>query len=109
MIQIEDLPNPLPRNWEIDVYLVLTNFEFSGMHIRTVMYEPSKGGDSQLLAKAKVTFEVGDIDIPGIQIEALKKEKQKIIADAHVAAEFIDQQIQSLLAIEYQPDTDGAA
>lgn len=110
MIKLEDLPNPLPRQWEMDAYLVLVNYEHIGPRITIDTSPPLKNShDDKLLSKAKITFEVGEIDIPGIQIESLKNKKQQILAEAHVKAEQIEQQIQSLLAIEYQPETDGAA
>ena len=36
-------------------------------------------------------------------VAALKAEKQKVLADAHVKAEQIEDQIQRLLCIEYKP------
>jgi hypothetical protein len=112
VIRLEDLPNPLPRQWEMELFLTLVaGDEILDTHLS--IYEQDKShyrsGAYQVLAKALVTFEVFDINIPGIQIESLKKQKQQILAEAHVKAEQIEQQIQSLLAIEYQPETDGAA
>lgn len=109
-MKLSALPNPLPRSLEMDIHMLLVNSDYSGVYISFNESDMSKISDTwQLLAKAKVTFEIGDVDIPGIQIETLKKQKQQILADAHVRAEQIEQQIQSLLAIEYQPETDGAA
>jgi hypothetical protein len=94
----------------MDIHMVLFTPENSSPQVLFDEADLSSYGDNwQLLGKAKVTFEVCDIDIPGIQIESLKQQKQKILAEAHVRAEQIEQQIQSLLAIEYQPETEGAA
>lgn len=109
MIRLKDLPNPLPRKLEVEVAMSLVSSEVMGAYIRVSDYIPADDSESRLISKAKVTFEIGDVDIPGIQIESLKKQKQQILAEAHVKAEQIEQQIQSLLAIEYHPETDGAA
>ena len=110
MIYLNKLPNPLPSNYEVDIYLTLCHGD-DMLDAHLSFYENDMSSVSnkyQLLSKAKVVFEIGDIDIPGIQIESLKKQKQQILADAHVKAEQIEQQIQSLLAIEYQPvESDG--
>lgn len=108
MISLESLPKPLPREWKMDVYLVFRDSEHLGPYIALATSE-KRLDNEKLLGKQTVTFTVEDIDIPGIQIEALKKQKQKIIAEAEFKAERIEKQIQSLLAIEYQPDSDGAA
>lgn len=110
MIYLEDLPKSLPRKWEMEIFLTLISAsEHIETHLSLLPEDRSHyhNGRYQVLSKATVTFEVGDIDIPGIQIESLKKQKQEILAEAHVKAERIDQQIQSLLAIEYQPESDG--
>lgn len=109
-MNLSELPNPLPRRLEMDIHMVLVNSESIGTYIAFKENDMSQQGSRcQLLAKAKVTFEIGDVDIPGIQIESLKKQKQQILAEAHMKAERIEQQIQSLLAIEHQSETDGAA
>lgn len=106
MIYLKDLPNPLPRNWEVDIYLMLVGAsDYTDAHVSCFLEDNGRLGDRyKLLSKQKVTFEVGDIDVPGIQIEELKKKKQKILSDAQADAERIERRIQSLLAIEYQPD-----
>lgn len=110
-MRLSELPNPLPRIWEVELFLTLVHPGEYTPYARIDFIESDMSEISnryQVLSKAKVTFELGDIDIPGIQIESLKKQKQQILADAHVKAEQIEQQIQSLLAIEYKADG-GAA
>ena len=109
MIYLKDLPNPLPRNYEVDIYLTFCHAD-GILDAHVSFYEKDMGKVSnkyQVLGKATVTFDVVDIDISGIQIESLKKQKQQILAEAHVKAEQIEQQIQSLLAIEYQSESEG--
>lgn len=89
----------------MDIHMLLVRSESIGAYITFDEDDISAIADNyQLLAKAKVIFEIGDVDIPGIQIESLKKQKQQILAEAHIRAEKIEQQIQSLMAIEYQPN-----
>lgn len=111
-MKLSALPNPLPRKWETEIYLTLVHAN-EYLDTRIDFYECDMGevlgGRYEVLSKAKVTFELGDIDIPGIQIESLKNQKQLILAEAQMKVNQIEQQIQSLLAIEYQPETDGAA
>ena len=45
-----------------------------------------------------------DFDPRPQQIEALRKEKQRILAEAEVKATNIEEQIQRLLCIEYKPE-----
>lgn len=42
--------------------------------------------------------------VPG-QVEKMRAEKQRILAEAHVKAQNIEQQIQELLCIEYKPQS----
>lgn len=46
------------------------------------------------------------IDIIGLQVEQLREQKQKTVADAQQRIAAIDDKIQQLLCIEYTPDTD---
>lgn len=45
-----------------------------------------------------------DFDINTAHIDILKEEQSKILAESHLKAENIEEQIQRLLAIEYKPD-----
>lgn len=100
-----DYPNPMPSQYTMDLHLVFVpGSEYLDPHLDIQDHALGESSKRVLLAKQTVTFEVMDVDIKGLQIEALKKQKQRIIADAHVAAERIEQQIQSLLAIEYHPE-----
>lgn len=65
----------------------------------------SAGPEYVLIKEMDVDVEVPDnFDPVPAQVEALKKEKQKILADAHVKAENIEEQIQRLLCIEFKPE-----
>ena len=62
--------------------------------------EPDRG----FIAQQEMEFEVPDDYDPTPQIIAgLKTEKQRILAEAHVKAGNIDEQIQRLLCIEHKP------
>ena len=56
------------------------------------------------IGSAQVSLTIkGNDEIVSGQVEALKAQKRKVIADAEVAANEIEQRIQSLLAITFDP------
>lgn len=105
MIQV---PNPMPKEMTVDVFLYHRTSEYIGPRLDVSLREEESGDGYQYvpLAKAKVTFKIEDIDIVGCQVDALKKQKQMILATAQEHASNIDQQIQSLLAIEHKPEVE---
>ena len=57
------------------------------------------------IKEVEVEVEIpADFDPAPQQIAALKQKKQEILAEAHIKAENIEQQIQSLLCIEHKPE-----
>lgn len=64
----------------------------------------SVGPEYVHVEKIEVDFEPpAGFDPRPAQIASLREEKKKIIAEAHVKAENIEEQIQRLLAIEFKP------
>lgn len=58
-----------------------------------------------LIREIDVEVEVpDDFDPRPNQIATLRKEKTQLLAEAHVKAENIDEQIQRLIAIEHKPE-----
>lgn len=104
-----EIPNPMPKKMTVDVFLYHRTSEYIGQRLDVSLREEQSGGGYQyvFLAKAKVTFKIEDIDIVGCQVDALKRQKQMVLETAQEQVSHIDQQIQSLLAIEHKPEVEA--
>ncbi len=91
-------------HWEHQTWMDTPEFRFWPNDMT-----PAGDARRQFISAHEFEVEIPDNfdPITGV-IATLKAEKQKVLADAHVKAKQIDDQIQSLLAIEYKP-TETAA
>lgn len=67
----------------------------------------SSGPEHVLLKEMDIEVDLpDDFDPTPHQIKMLKAKKKQILAEAHVKAENIEEQIQRLLCIEYKPEVE---
>jgi hypothetical protein len=67
-------------------------------------YDASRwNSDIALVKKIDVDFYLPEIDVKTIKIERLEAAKQKLMADAQIKIQKIDDEISKLLCIEYSP------
>lgn len=107
-----DIPKPMPQNLELDLHLFFVQEgPDSVLEDHLCIYDEDMSKYSSqytLLAKKKVVFEIDpDLDLNGIQVEKLREKKKQVLATAERQARQIDQQIQSLLAIEHKPEVEA--
>ena len=87
---------------EKTVYICASWSRYSKEFQYTVQgYEPSEGGGYILLEARELAFETpNDITLRMRMAEALRGRKNKILAEAHVEAKEVEEQIQEMLALE---------
>ncbi|MBL4763542.1 MAG: hypothetical protein JKY93_12700 [Gammaproteobacteria bacterium] len=97
-----------PEKLQGTVFVSIRRYKKSSSSNWYIDLDMEKKGGSDLFEVINLTtFEV-DIDIPSVDIntqviEGLKKQKTEIQANAEREIQQIDEQIQSMLAIEHQP------
>ena len=108
MTKYVDIPEQLQRT----LYVVYGTGKYNKGQINIQEYKPNSnvtGFEGMLLKE----FEV-EIDLPKLstdmvvkeQVNSLKKEKENLMAEHHMKIQKIDDEINQLLAITYQPTAD---
>lgn len=101
-------PDKIPQSITRKIYLTYGVGKYNGNHISASDYPPRDSEDfgEELLAMSEITFSLpkSKVNIRGKMLEILKKEKEKILAENHKRLFDIDEKINKLLAIEYQPE-----
>ena len=91
------------------IHYATSTFSHEKLLVATVDMSKNFPDRSILLESREIEITVNQpepIDIIGLQVEQLREQKQKTVADAQQRIAAIDDKIQQLLCIEYTPDTD---
>ncbi len=96
-------PNALPSSITRDIFLT---YKISGSDSgRMEIWDCDLSGSERInLATMKVTFKIPKkMDLKEKVIDALRNEKEEILASTHKKITELDEKINSLLALEYKP------
>ncbi len=99
------------RNIPVTLFIHYATSTFSHEKLLVATVDMSKNFPYRyiLLESREIEITVNQhepIDIIGLQVEQLREQKHKTVADAQQRIAAIDDKIQQLLCIEYTPDTD---
>jgi hypothetical protein len=100
---------PLPLSLTKKMFIVAsrhyTNKE--EYELSLVSYNPQDGTNSMgyiLIGETEVTVDVPQINVINAEIEAIKKARDELLAEAQLKANNLNHRIEQLLAIEYKPE-----
>ena len=98
--------NEIPKKFEVIVYTHYCYHSDYSWHIGTISHDTmDKSGDNYIcIAQKQVTVTVppAKVDIKQMVLDALEKEKQKLMAEHYKRMAGIQEKIDSLLCLTYQ-------
>jgi hypothetical protein len=97
----------IPKNFKTTVYTHYCYHSPYSWMVGTISHDDDeRAGDSYIcIAKTEVKIKVPEqkVDIKKLAVEALQKEKEKQMAEHHKKMFELQEKIDSLLCLEYQP------
>lgn len=100
-------PDELPKEITRTVYLHYKIGGYFAGQINIWDWDKPTDSDSIVICGAEVTVKIPNINKKTLKkkaIETLEQEKEKIMAENHQRLKVVQDKIDNLLAIEYQPD-----
>lgn len=99
-------PDEIPDSVTMDMVVWYQIAGYDAGRIGAYFFDFQDNAEKVLLCKQAVTFKLPKIDRDGLKskaLEMLQAEKQKILAENHTRLQAIQDKIDNLLALEYQP------
>jgi len=96
----------LPETVEIEMFITLGIGRYNTGSITALPFNAAKGDDERILLSTQmVTFDIPqDVDIKGKAIEGLEAKKSRLQAKHHMEIKEVQDKLDQLLAIEYNPE-----
>lgn len=102
--------NEIPKKFDVTVYTHYCYHSGYSWHIGTISHDTADlSGDNYICIAQKhvtVTVPPAKVDIKQMVLDALEKEKQKLMAEHYKRLAGIQEKIDSLLCLSYQPKED---
>lgn len=101
---------PLPLSFTKKMFIVASrSYTKEEYDLSLVSYNPQESTNPIgyiLIGEAEVTVDVPQINVINAEIEAIKKARDELLAEAQLKANHLNQRIEQLLAIEYKPEVE---
>ena len=94
----------MPKNFETQIFVTYELGKYD-LGIIKVWDCDVSGSDRILLCSPKIKIQLpGDLDLKAQMLMSLESEKSRLLADTHMKVKEIQEKINNLLCVEYNPD-----